>query len=121
MDLICDFRQFYGIDLPLPEDAEGLDFDMLRWSVLWEGLPRESRTARRLDASLEWSPTDYLLHSIEFSARWLQWARTKDGARGRNAPKPIQTPGERQRNRQRADAALARRKAIDRVLGMTTE
>ena len=121
MDLICDFRQFYGIDLPLLEDAEGLDFDMLRWSVLWEALPRESRTARRLDASLEWGPTDYLLHSIEFSARWLQWARTKDGSRGRNAPKPIQTPGERQRNRQRADAALARRKEIDRVLGMTTE
>ena len=46
--MVADFRQFYGMDLPL----EPVDEDCSRWALLWYALPRESRTARRQSPEL---------------------------------------------------------------------
>jgi Family of unknown function (DUF5361) len=42
-----------------------------------------------------WSRTDMLLADIADSLHWLQWAKTKDGARNRSRPQPIPRPGVR--------------------------
>lgn len=40
-----------------------------------------------------WTLTNHLLAMIADALRWLQWAKTKDGAKGRNRPEPITRPG----------------------------
>ncbi|OBJ26970.1 DUF5361 domain-containing protein [Mycobacterium sp. 1245801.1] len=40
-----------------------------------------------------WTLTNMLLAVIADCLRWLQWAKTKDGQKGRNAPEPIKRPG----------------------------
>lgn len=117
--MVADFRQFYGIDLPIEDDAEFEDLP--RAALLWGALPRESRTARRLDPDLIWSDGEYLLRSIEHAAQVLVWQRTKDGQKGRRQPKPLQSPGERAKARERADRALANKKAVADALGIAEE
>lgn len=117
-ELVADFQQFYGIDLPLYEDGMDSIDDGTRYGILWEQLPMESRTARHDFPDLFWGDTERLLHSIEYSLRVLTWQKSKDGSKGRNRPKPLQTPMERHRNRQAADAAIAHKAEIDKVLGM---
>lgn len=115
--MVADFRQYYGIDLPL---ADGDEFeDMARAALLWSGLPEGSRTAHRTVPESRWTPTDYLLRAMEHDIRVLIWQGSKDGAKGSNAPRPIQTPAERARNIERRDDALAARADIDRILGIT--
>lgn len=114
--MVADFRQFYGIDLPIEDDAE---FDDLpRAALLWGALPRESRTARRLNPDLLWSDGEYLLRAIEHGVQLLIWQRTKDGQKGRKQPKPLQSPGERAKAREKADRALANKKAVAEALGI---
>jgi hypothetical protein len=114
-DVVCDFRQFYGVDLPLaPEEGA----DLARLATLWTGLPRESRTARRMDPSLEWGPTDYLLRNVELWTHLAWWAQTKDARRRRNAPKPVETPGEAADARVRAERARASRRRVALMLGV---
>lgn len=110
--------QYYGVALPL--DDEGMDAiaDGTMYGILWEQLPKESRTARRDCPDLIWGDAERLLWSIEYSLRILTWQKSKDGSKGRNRPRPLQTPMERHRNRQAADAALAHKAEIDKVLGM---
>lgn len=56
--------------------------------------------ARAIDPDAgAWTRLDYWLSSIEYSLRWLQWAKTKDGARGRNRPKPIRPEGEKKKRK----------------------
>lgn len=113
---MADFRQFYGIDLPLePEDA-----DCRRWALLWEALPRESRTARRMDPDLEWSAGEHMLSLACYYLSLLAWRQcTKDGQKGRNAPKQPKTPGERARAERHRKNAEDSRGEIDRILGIT--
>ena len=92
--MVADFRQYYGIDLPV----EPTDDDCSRWSLLWYALPRESRTARRQTPELRWSEGEYM--------------------RGRNKPHPLKTPAERAEAQQHRDNALAAREDIDGILGM---
>jgi Family of unknown function (DUF5361) len=40
-----------------------------------------------------WTRTDMLLASAVDALHWLQWVKTKDGAKNRNRPKPIPRPG----------------------------
>lgn len=40
-----------------------------------------------------WTLTNQLLALIADVLRWLQWAKTKDGSKGRNQPEPISRPG----------------------------
>lgn len=46
-----------------------------------------------------WTLTNMLLATIADVLRWLQWAKTKDGQKGRGAPEPIARPGVRGRKR----------------------
>lgn len=117
-ELVADFMQYYGVALPL--DDEGMDAiaDGTMYGILWEQLPKESRTARRDCPDLIWGDAERLLWSIEYSLRILTWQKSKDGSKGRNRPRPLQTPMERHRNRQAADAAIAHKAEIDKVLGM---
>ncbi len=112
---MADFRQFYGIDLPLGPT----DDDCARWGLLWEALPRESRTARRLAPDLEWSPAEHMLSQATYYLSLLAWRQcTKDGQKGRRAPQPPKTPGERAEAERRRANAEASRGEIDRILGI---
>lgn len=46
-----------------------------------------------------WTLTNQLLASIVDVLRWLQWAKTEDGSKGRNMPEPIERPGVKARYR----------------------
>lgn len=112
---MADFRQFYGIDLPLSPT----DDDCSRWGLLWEALPRESRTARRLCPDLEWTPGEHMLSRAAYYLELLAWRQcTKDGQKGRRAPQPPKTPGERADAERRRANAEAARGEIDRILGI---
>ena len=56
--------------------------------------PAGRRLAGLLDERSIWTPTDWWLRSIEYSLRWLMWAKTKDGQRNRSKPKPAPAPGD---------------------------
>lgn len=112
---MADFRQFYGIDLPM----EAGDEDCRRWAMLWHALPRESRTARRQSPALEWSEGEYMLNQVVYYLSLIAWRQcTKDGQRGRRAPQPPRTPGERADAERRRANAEAARGEIDRILGI---
>lgn len=114
--MVADFRQFYGMDIPV---LDGEEFDDLpRCALLWSALPRESRCARLARPDLAWSDAEHMLHSIEYSMRVLVWMGSRDGEKNRNRPKPWDTPGQLAEGRRRADSALAHRAEIDAVLGM---
>jgi len=56
--------------------------------------PRTSAIARSVDPErAEWGVTDYLLAQVADAGAWLVWAKSADGAKGRNRPKPIPRPG----------------------------
>lgn len=112
--MVADFRQFYGIDLPI----EPTDEDCSRWALLWYALPRESRTARRQSPELRWSEAEYMLAMAVHALDVIKWQRTKDGQHNRNRPKPLLTPAERADAERRRDSALAAREEIDTILGM---
>lgn len=117
-ELVADFRQYYMVDLPLSPTACP---EAARWAVLWSQLPRGSRTARSHNPDLAWDEGDWLSWAVEVDVRRLCWMLSEDGAKGRNAPRPLPTPGERARNEARRDAALSARAEIDAIIGMTTE
>lgn len=118
MDVICDFRQFYNVDIPYPLSD---DVDIGRLAVLWTGLPRESRTARRMNPDLEWNSESYLLSNIEYWAHFLAWAQTKDAKHKRNVPKPIDPPGKRIREQRHLKHSLENRKEVAQFLGIKDE
>lgn len=107
-------RQYYGLDVPLAPDDSA---DLARLSVLWTGLPRESRCSRRATPANEWSTTDYLLRDIEYWLHWIQWSKTKDAKHKRNEPEPIETPEELSEAQRKADRAMANKSLIARQLG----
>lgn len=116
--MIADFAQFYGLILP----ALGEPDDPLTYSELWAHLPRESRCVAKYNPDAAYGPVESMMRSIEHSLRVLVWRQvTKDGQKGRNMPKPLQTSGEYARNKQAADNALAHRVEIDQILGIGGE
>ena len=112
--MVADFRQFYGIDLPLaPTDG-----DCSRWALLWQALPRESRCCRRFHPEAEWSEGEYMLASCMHYLHLLARRQvTRDGAKGRNPPRPPRTPAQRAEAERRRDAALASQNEIAARLG----
>lgn len=113
---MADFRQYYTLDLPI-EDTDDIK-DFKRCAMLWQALPKQSRTAQRLDPNNLWDDATRLLHSIEYMTRVLAWMNTKAAQRGRNAPKPLQTPAERVINQRRANAAKEHKQEIADALGV---
>lgn len=108
-EVVADFRQYYGLDVPL---AGGPD-DLARHALLWGQLPRGSRCARLADPDAPWGVSEQLLRSVEYHARLLWWAKTKDAEKGRNAPEPVPLPSERA-----AEAARDSRAHMDYVARM---
>lgn len=46
-----------------------------------------------------WTLTNQLLAAAVDVLRWLQWAKTEDGSKGRNMPDPIERPGVKSKTR----------------------
>lgn len=99
-ELRADFQRFYGLNL----DDIGTAYSYLHAADLTACLPRESSTVRAESPALEWTDSEYLLWSIEYSLRILRWQNTKDGQKGSNKPKPIPTPAEVAKVREKVEA-----------------
>lgn len=62
--------------------------------MLARNAPRTSALYRAQEPdAADWSLEALLLADVADVQHWLQWAKTKDGAAGRNQPKPIPRPG----------------------------
>jgi hypothetical protein len=92
-ELRADFQQYYGLNI----DGMGVDFTVLHAADLAAQLPSDSRTFKAENIELEWTDSDYMLWSIEFSLRVLRWQNTEDGRKNRNKPRPLPTPAEHAR------------------------
>lgn len=57
--------------------------------------PSESAVALAQDEDNGWTLKDLLLAESVDTLRLLLWAKTKDGSKNRNRPKPITRPGRR--------------------------
>lgn len=88
-------------------------------AVLCAQLPQDSRIFRALDPDNAYGYTQYLLRSIEYSARVLTWQQTEDGVKGRNQPEPSLLPSEI--GTIHLDDWTARKAYVDRVLGISKE
>lgn len=62
-------------------------------------LPPDSRLAKAESPELEWDVPTYILSTIEHDLRVIAWQRTEDGQKGRNYPKHMTTPLDRERER----------------------
>lgn len=111
---MADFRQYYGIDLPL----EGGPDDLRRAALLWEQLPEGSRCARRMYPELKWSEETYMLWRIEHQLRSLAWGLSDKKHRPPQEPQPLKTPGQLAELKRHQRNALANRAEIDEILGL---
>ena len=121
-EVVADFRECYAIDLPLAGEgwAAATDEDMARWALLFAQLSPRSRCGQRIDPENRWGDAERLLWAIEHDVRSGFYMFSEDAKKRRNRPKPIQTPGERARNRERADTALAAKGGIAAAYGIDT-
>lgn len=118
-EVVADFRETYGIDLPLGGGmASATDEELERWQTLFSQLPSRSRVACRLDPDNLWDDKTRLLALIEYDIRSFQWSFTEDAKNKVNIPRMLQSPGEHARNIERRDAALAARKEIADAFGV---
>ena len=73
-----------------------LGTDALSWddlNAIVECLPPDSAVARAANPQWMWGLPEMLLADVVDSLRWLAWAKTRDGQRNRNRPKPVPRPG----------------------------
>lgn len=118
-EVVADFRETYGIDLPLGGGLDGAtDEDLCRWQVLYSQLPARSRVSVRLEPDNLWDDKTRLLDMIEHELRCFHYGFTEDAKKRVNAPQRIISPGERARNERRRDSALAAREEIAAALGV---
>lgn len=87
-ELRADFQQYYALNL----DYLGIDYGIVHAADLAVMLPPESRVMRSIDPANAWGWKEHLLADIANRLRWLQWAKTTDGAKNRNRPELIQVP-----------------------------
>ena len=95
----------------LEEHKEPIQYDLLQAGLRLENLgtidlswwdlhvmishaPRSSALIRVTQGEelAEWTAMHELLRSMEFSLRWLTWAKSKDGQKGINVPQPVDPP-----------------------------
>lgn len=88
LELRADFQQFYTLDI----DRMGKDYKIVHAAELAVMLPQDSRVMVRIDPANAWGWTEHLLADAVNRLRWLQWAKTPDGAKNRNHPRPIEPP-----------------------------
>lgn len=100
--------------LNIPAKREALSADLIKAGMRLRNFPSPEHTwtdlkifIRYLDVHSAlyglvypdragWDKQNMLLANIADSLTWLQWAKTKDGSKGRNRPKPIPRPGVKQ-------------------------
>lgn len=95
----------------------GHDYTVAHAAALAAHLPRESATVRAERPDAEWDEGTYLLAAIEYDLRYLAWLNSEDGAKGRRRPKPMETPADRARVREKAERTDL--EFVSKVLGMT--
>lgn len=118
-EVVADFRQTYGIDLPLGGGFDGAtDEDLCRWQVLYSQLPARSRVSVRLEPDNLWDDKTRLLDMIEHELRCFHYGFTEDAKKRVNAPQRILSPGERARNERHRDSALAAKYEISSSFGI---
>lgn len=83
----ADFRQYYGLSFD-----KAVKESVVEAADLLYMLPRGSRTFSTIDPEFAWEQEHYLLANIANSLQLLVWAKTKDGQKNRNRPKPIEPP-----------------------------
>jgi len=88
LELRADFQQYYTLNI----DKMGSEYSIMHVADLAAMLPQESRVMRRIDPANAWGWQEHLLADLVNRVRWLQWAKTTDGAKNRNHPKPIEPP-----------------------------
>lgn len=90
--LSADLRRYYHCNLPdvLAGDVAPL-WDVAAWVAC---LPPESAVMRSVEPRVAHTHDLELTRSIDHSLRWLVWAKTKDGEKGRNMPEPYRFPWE---------------------------
>lgn len=111
-ELRADFWRFYRLNV----GGMGTDYSYAFAADLAANLPPDSATMRALDV---WTEQDWMLWRIEYHLRVLCWHNTKDGKEGRNRPKPLPTPQDRERVR--GKIARTDMQRIARALGIDTE
>lgn len=94
-ELRADFQRVYGLNI----DDMGEGYSVKHAADLAAMLPKDSLVFKAENPAFEWSETQYMLRSIEFSLRILIWQNSKDGQKGKNKPKPIDTPEQQARIR----------------------
>lgn len=98
-ELTADFRQYYGLNLADMGNA----YSVAHAAILAAQLPEGARSLGVIDPVLSWTTDRYLLASIEYSLRALLWTKTKDAEKGRNKPKMVPTPSQRERLRKKVE------------------
>ena len=99
-ELRADFQRVYGLNI----DEMGESYSVRHAADLAAMLPRDSLVLKADNPALEWSDAVYLLRNIEYMARVLVWQNTKDGQKGRRKPKPVETPDERAKLREKVES-----------------
>lgn len=118
-EVVADFRETYGIDLPLGGGFDGAtEEDLCRWQVLYSQLPARSRVSVRLEPDSLWDDKTRLLDMIEHELRCFHYGFTEDARKRVNAPQRIMSPGERARNERRRASALAAKDEISSAFGI---
>ncbi|MDR1954283.1 MAG: DUF5361 domain-containing protein [Clostridiales Family XIII bacterium] len=85
MQVRADFQEHYGLNL----DDMGEAYSRHHAAELLVMLPQKSRVWVAMNPGNAWGWQEHFMSSMEFSLRWLVWAKTKDGQKNRNRPKPI--------------------------------
>ncbi|QCW22020.1 tail assembly chaperone [Gordonia phage Yakult] len=71
----------------------GEHFDWYQLKCFIQGMTPDDTYFRARYPDWEWDRTNMLLADMADSLHWLVWAKTKDGSKNRNPPKPIPRPG----------------------------
>ena len=102
--------RYYGLSL----DEMGGAFSVRDAASMVACLPSGSALCRARGDG--WSEGERLLASIEFSMRVLRWQPTEDGRRGRNQPRFMESPREREAaERERIESSRYTRAYMDAV------
>ena len=115
---MADFRQFYGLDLPVMPGE--MPKDTARYSVLWTNLPADSRVARRISPDAEIGYVGQMLRRIELDIRQYAWGSADKKNRGPE-PKPIPSPADIVTRERKTARSLSTKDDIARRLGIDPE
>lgn len=99
-DLVDEFPEAVEYDvLRHGHRLRDLGSDRLTWRdlriILSQQKPSESALWMEQNPDHMWGLPEFLLADVADTLHALFWAKTKDGAKNRNRPKPIERPGRR--------------------------